>query len=269
MILQCRWTIIAQQLPGRTDDEVKNFWNKKLKKKLTAIGIDPITHRPFSQILADYGNIGAFPKARNHFFSPNKDTMSQSLLKSEPSFSHSSDFNSHFTARIPLPAETEPSRDYLLSNSNKENPLDLLSQLQAITMVTDSSRYSNPGPSAIVPTECISASASSSPPESPPSATNKAIASSSFSWCDFLLEDAFHQTDGEQQENGAQFSVNGVIKKEGQQPTAAAGAENQNHTTIRTIEDSSSSGSFVEAMLERENEMLSDFHGLLEEPFYY
>jgi hypothetical protein len=63
--LLCRWTIIAQQLPGRTDNEVKNFWNKKLKKKLTAIGIDPITHRPFSQILADYGNIGAFPKARN------------------------------------------------------------------------------------------------------------------------------------------------------------------------------------------------------------
>ncbi|XP_045821064.1 transcription factor MYB35-like [Trifolium pratense] len=54
-----RWSIIAQQLPGRTDNDVKNNWNTKLKKKLSQMGIDPVTHKPFSKLIADYGNIGA------------------------------------------------------------------------------------------------------------------------------------------------------------------------------------------------------------------
>ncbi len=32
--LNCRWSIIAAQLPGRTDNDIKNYWNTKLKKKL-------------------------------------------------------------------------------------------------------------------------------------------------------------------------------------------------------------------------------------------
>ncbi|XP_077225716.1 transcription factor MYB17-like [Tasmannia lanceolata] len=41
-----RWSSIASQLEGRTDNEIKNFWNTHLKKRLLRMGLDPTTHAP-------------------------------------------------------------------------------------------------------------------------------------------------------------------------------------------------------------------------------
>ncbi|GAA0160561.1 homeodomain transcription factor [Lithospermum erythrorhizon] len=45
-LLGNRWSAIAAHLPKRTDNEIKNYWNTHLKKRLTKMGIDPVTHKP-------------------------------------------------------------------------------------------------------------------------------------------------------------------------------------------------------------------------------
>ncbi|KAL9271412.1 Transcription factor MYB80-like protein, partial [Drosera capensis] len=57
-----RWSLIAAQLPRRTDNDVKNYWNTKLKKKLSGMGIDLVTHKPFSHLMAEIATTLAPPQ---------------------------------------------------------------------------------------------------------------------------------------------------------------------------------------------------------------
>ncbi|XVE65319.1 hypothetical protein DITRI_Ditri07aG0171400 [Diplodiscus trichospermus] len=45
-VLGNKWSRIAAHLPGRTDNEIKNFWNTHIRKRLLNMGIDPHTHKP-------------------------------------------------------------------------------------------------------------------------------------------------------------------------------------------------------------------------------
>ncbi|KAF5459708.1 hypothetical protein F2P56_019630 [Juglans regia] len=50
-LLGSRWSAIATHLPKRTDNEIKNYWNTHLKKRLAMMGIDPVTHKPKRTVL--------------------------------------------------------------------------------------------------------------------------------------------------------------------------------------------------------------------------
>ncbi|CAN6235254.1 unnamed protein product [Urochloa humidicola] len=54
-LLGNRWSAIATHLPKRTDNEIKNYWNTHLKKRLAKMGIDPVTHKPRSDALGSGG----------------------------------------------------------------------------------------------------------------------------------------------------------------------------------------------------------------------
>ncbi|KAM7487456.1 hypothetical protein LguiB_024940 [Lonicera macranthoides] len=51
-LLGNRWSAIATHLPKRTDNEIKNYWNTHIKKRLTKMGIDPMTHKPKTDALS-------------------------------------------------------------------------------------------------------------------------------------------------------------------------------------------------------------------------
>uniref|UniRef100_A0A0D6QSU8 Uncharacterized protein n=1 Tax=Araucaria cunninghamii TaxID=56994 RepID=A0A0D6QSU8_ARACU len=48
-LLGNRWSLIAGRIPGRTDNEIKNYWNTHLSRKLISQGIDPRTHKPLAE----------------------------------------------------------------------------------------------------------------------------------------------------------------------------------------------------------------------------
>ncbi|CAL1372528.1 unnamed protein product [Linum trigynum] len=50
-VLGNKWSAIAARLPGRTDNEIKNFWNTHIRKRLLRMGIDPVTHSPRLDLL--------------------------------------------------------------------------------------------------------------------------------------------------------------------------------------------------------------------------
>ncbi|KAF6153031.1 hypothetical protein GIB67_003936 [Kingdonia uniflora] len=127
-----RWSLIAMQLPGRTDNDVKNHWNTKLRKKLFGMGIDPVTHRPFSQILADYGTIGGLPKCGIRVGSPftREATNNPFFSKSDPSMV------SQDSMMMPMMGAVQDSNPNHKANAFYENNYswDLLAQLQAIKL---------------------------------------------------------------------------------------------------------------------------------------
>ncbi|KAM1118741.1 hypothetical protein ACFX2I_043018 [Malus domestica] len=56
-----RWSVIASYMPGRTDNDVKNYWNTKLKKKLLGGKIKNISSK--EPTIANNANFFGIPEA--------------------------------------------------------------------------------------------------------------------------------------------------------------------------------------------------------------
>ncbi|XP_052196951.1 transcription factor MYB35 [Diospyros lotus] len=228
-----RWSLIAKGLPGRTDNDVKNYWNTKLKKKLPDMGIDPVTHKPLFQVLSDYRKIsgGTLPNAAKTNNMP-VFTSEQSVLSTE------------------LPSLKKP------SPQDKYSFNDIISQA---FLPEVSSSASSPSSCSVV-TELNSPQPFSCPPCQVPVAP-----SSPLSWnAEFLLGDPIDMD--------VASSVKPVSMElgSGEERKLNEAAEYVAHESASCSEAAScSSKSFVDAILCRDSEMQLEFPDLPNEYFNY
>ncbi|KAM1132810.1 hypothetical protein ACFX19_047866 [Malus domestica] len=102
------------------------------------MGIDPVTHKPYSQILSDYGNISGLPStAGNHSFSSLfKQSKRESFVEARPSGGQSSSKRSRVAEVHNLSKKRMRSRinekmkalQNLIPNSNKTDKASMLDE---------------------------------------------------------------------------------------------------------------------------------------------
>ncbi|KAJ0236348.1 Transcription factor MYB28 [Hirschfeldia incana] len=102
-----KWSVIARHLPRRTDNEIKNYWNTHLKKRLIEQGIDPLTHKPLAS------NTNPTVPENLHSLDASSSDKQHSRSSSMPSMSHplSSGLNtvSETTSRYGIPVHGDGS----------------------------------------------------------------------------------------------------------------------------------------------------------------
>ncbi|KAM7279715.1 hypothetical protein ACFE04_006849 [Oxalis oulophora] len=262
-----RWSLIAKQLPGRTDNDVKNYWNTKLRKKLLKMGIDPVTHKPVSQVISEFGNVSSLPNASNRIRSFNNNIVPVLPKTPQP------------PPRIPNNNISYPqvisnnTTNYYENNNNNNNVV----MQPSVPFFNDqvNSTCSSSASSPLV-------SQLNSPPAQPlwqqPSYVAQVTPTSDpFSWNEFLLCDPLFSVDFQNEQqldlqrlmptvtNNSQAN-NFVQNDESYSRSAHDGVR---QTSQHAAASCSSTSSFVEAILDRDTEIRSQFPNLMGGCFDY
>ncbi|KAI3452356.1 hypothetical protein Pfo_009021 [Paulownia fortunei] len=274
-----RWSLIAQRLPGRTDNDVKNYWNTKLKKKLTKMGIDPVTHKPFSQLLSEYGKISGFPSTRNRNPFLQNSTGNESIWK---------------------PENNRPKIEKSLSYDilSKNHPVETVTQFQVTNQDIVQPHFFNEASSS----DTLSSSNGvmhfgCGPSHSCEPSQVQIVPSSPFVYNEYILGDPFPSTDNTDQMLEGKYvgmlSLNNdsiPVQEEGLIHNLITGEKCGNYwdgdeyreTRISCHENStgvvekcslvvtsSAADSFVEAILAHDSEMRLQFPNILDETYDY
>ncbi|XXG59498.1 hypothetical protein AAC387_Pa04g1572 [Persea americana] len=132
-ILGNKWSAIAARLPGRTDNEIKNYWNTHIRKRLLRMGIDPVTHSPRLDLL-DISSI-----LSSSLYNPAQLSLTK-LLGMEPFFNSealrlaTSILSSQHESQMFLPQDLQENQ---FSNSQGQHPLPYFQTQQLQTPIQD------------------------------------------------------------------------------------------------------------------------------------
>ncbi|KAK1383728.1 hypothetical protein POM88_021463 [Heracleum sosnowskyi] len=214
------------------------------------MGIDPVTHKPISHVLTDFGNISPFPNSRNHVDPLVNGFVNNFMPKPEASV---------VTTEYAIPTMlNRPMLEQVQENNFSNN---YVWENAETSFQATNQEITSPLPSLA---SCHITELSSPQSLAWQSSQLQSMQSSSSAWNDFLLSDLSLLTDLEQQEEP---KPHGIIV-----PSSSPLVPVQNEKCENNFSEGSSSSSavdsFVDSILNQDKELQSEFPQIFSDGYF-